>query len=116
MVHERFRHVNRDWDRALQAGRQYDGWHSEWQRLALYALTDALTYNYLAVGAIVAYLQQHGIDEDLLRRHTQGVLPDRYVTRHALDHLAGLLGSGSDLGAAQPTWTAVGRQIAHPAT
>ncbi|MET8676150.1 hypothetical protein ABZW18_00725 [Streptomyces sp. NPDC004647] len=30
----------------------------EWQRLVLYALTDALAHNHLLVGAIAAYLQR----------------------------------------------------------
>lgn len=47
-------------------------------------LTEALTYNYLAAGTITAYLQQRGVDKDLLRRHLQSPCPDRYVTQEAL--------------------------------
>ncbi|MFF1359968.1 hypothetical protein, partial [Streptomyces sp. NPDC058297] len=115
MVQELSRHAHTHWTRALQVGNQYGEWHKEWQRLVLYALTDALVYNYLAVGTIAACLQRHGIDEDQLLRHTQGIQPDRFVTQDALDHLAGLLGPAPDQEAGEPAWTHIGRQIAYRA-
>ncbi|MFE6153625.1 hypothetical protein [Streptomyces sp. NPDC057889] len=115
MVQELSRHAHSHWTRALQVGNQYGEWHKEWQRLVLYALTDGVVYNYLAVGTIAAYLQQVGIDEDLLIRHTQGIQPDRFVTQDALDHLAGLLGPAPKQEAGEPAWTHIGRQIAYRA-
>jgi hypothetical protein len=38
-------------------------------RLVLYALTDALAYNFQLVGTLAGYLQEQGFDADLLRRH-----------------------------------------------
>lgn len=115
MVEEHARHVNKYWSRAMQAGRQYHDYQGEWQRLVLYHLTDALAHNFLAVGTIAAYLQQHGTDEDLVRRYLQSPHPDRYVTRHALDHLTGLIGPLPGHDAPEPTWTFVGREIARQA-
>ncbi|MET8518080.1 hypothetical protein [Streptomyces sp. NPDC005077] len=63
----------------------------EWRHLVLYALTDALAHNYLLTGTLAAYLQQEGIDDDLIRRYLQSPDPDRCVTQDALDHLAGLM-------------------------
>ncbi|MEW2253055.1 hypothetical protein AB0907_37745 [Streptomyces sp. NPDC006975] len=91
MVEEYARWVNKHWAQAAQAGRQYDQCAGEWQRLVLYHLTDALTYNILAVDTLAAHLLQQGTDKDLVRRYVQSPDPDRYVTQHALEHLAGLL-------------------------
>ncbi|MFJ4895034.1 hypothetical protein ACIP5U_34350 [Streptomyces sp. NPDC088788] len=104
------------WDRshlddAVRAAHQYKEHPGEWHRLVLYALTDALAYNYLLVGTIAAYLQEQGIDPDLLRRHLQSPDPDRYVTQEALDLLAGLMGKIIAEGQREPTWTSIGRQI-----
>ncbi|MFF3343234.1 hypothetical protein [Streptomyces flavidovirens] len=84
----------------------------EWNRLVLYALTDALAYNFLLVGTIAGYLQEQGLDADLLRRHLQSPAPDRYVTQEALNLLAGLMGRPVAEGQREDTWHSVGRQIA----
>ncbi|MFF1351364.1 hypothetical protein ACFVZJ_36305 [Streptomyces sp. NPDC058322] len=78
----------------------------------LYALTDALAYNFLMVGTLAAYLQEQELDTDLLRRHLQSPDPDRYVTQEALDLLAGLMGRPVNGGEQQPTWHFIGRQLA----
>ncbi|MEV8047719.1 hypothetical protein AB0P02_28335 [Streptomyces griseoluteus] len=83
----------------------------QWQRLVLYALTDALAHNHLLVGTLAAYLQRQDLDADLLRRYLQSPDPDRYITREAVQHLDGLTGAVPEE-AAEPVWTAVGRQIA----
>ncbi|MYT68315.1 MULTISPECIES: hypothetical protein [unclassified Streptomyces] len=119
VVEEFARHMNRHLAEAVRVGGQYANCRGEWQRLVLYALTDSLAYNSLVVGTIAAYLQQHEIDDDLLRRHLQSPSPDRYVTQEALDLLAGLLGSlpanAPEREAVEPTWTSIGRQIAQRA-
>ncbi len=81
----------------------------QWQRLVLYALTDALAHNHLLVGTLAAYLQRQDFDPDLLRRYLQS--PDRYITREAVQHLDGLTGAVPEE-AAEPVWTGVGRRIA----
>ena len=78
----------------------------------LYGLTDALAYNVLLIGSLAGYLQEQGLDEDLLRRHLQTPDPDRYVTQEALDLLAGLMGRPVNEGQRESTWQFVGRQIA----
>ncbi|MFF3127813.1 hypothetical protein ACFVRD_37220 [Streptomyces sp. NPDC057908] len=78
----------------------------------LYALTDALAYNFLLVGTLAGYLQEQGLDADLLRRHLQCPDPDRYVNQEALDLLSGLMGRPVNEGQREPTWHFVGRQIA----
>ncbi|MFF1511844.1 hypothetical protein [Streptomyces sp. NPDC058326] len=80
--------------------------------MVLYSLTDALAYNFLLVGAVAVYLQEQGIDPDLLRRHLQSPDPDRYVTQEALDLVAGLMGRPAMDGRPEPTWHFVGRDIA----
>ncbi|MGW6095053.1 hypothetical protein ACWFRK_11905 [Streptomyces sp. NPDC055157] len=87
----------------------------EWRRLVLYALTDALAHNYLLVGALAAYLQQEGVDDDLIRRYLQSPDPDRYVTQDALHHLAGLMNQPVPDGQAEPVWHYIGRRIAEQA-
>lgn len=96
---------------AVRLGHQQPERMHDWQRLVLYALTDALAHNFLLVGALAAYLQQRGVDDDLLRRYLQSPEPDRYVTQDALDHLAGLLGQPAPAGQPEPVWYIVGRQI-----
>ncbi|MBB6439112.1 hypothetical protein [Streptomyces candidus] len=91
---------------------QYGDHPSEWHRLVLYALTDALAYNFLMVGVLVGYLQEQEVDADLLCRHAQSPDPDRYVTPKALDLLAGLMGRPVNEGEQETTWQFIGRQIA----
>jgi hypothetical protein len=105
------RHINAYLARAQSLGTLHHDWMSEWQRLVLYALTDALAHNHLLVGTIAAYLQRQDLDADLLRRYLQSRHPDRYVTREAVDHLDGLTGAVSER-SAEPTWVSVGRWIA----
>ncbi|MGW2892956.1 hypothetical protein ACWDDN_48245 [Streptomyces griseoruber] len=83
----------------------------QWQRMVLYALTDALAHNHLLVGTLAAYLQRQDLDADLLRRYLQSPDPDRYITREAVQHLDGLTGAVSEE-AVEPVWTTVGRYIA----
>ncbi|MFG2569209.1 hypothetical protein ACGFR6_27750 [Streptomyces sp. NPDC048567] len=78
----------------------------------LYALTDALTYNYLLVGALAAYLQEEELDAELLCRYLQSPNPDRYINQDALDLLAGLMGRSVAEGQPAPTWHFIGGQIA----
>ncbi|MFJ4966728.1 hypothetical protein ACIP6P_30475 [Streptomyces sp. NPDC088729] len=99
-------------DDAVRVAQQYGDHPGDWHRLVLYALTDALAYNVLLVGALAGYLQEQGLDEDLLRRHLQTPDPDRYVTQDALDLLAGLMGRPVNDGQREATWQFVGRQIA----
>ncbi|MFF8609547.1 hypothetical protein ACF06X_26865 [Streptomyces sp. NPDC015346] len=99
-------------DEAVRRARRNAGAPSEWNRLVLYSLTDALAYNVLLVGALAAYLQEQGIDPELLRSHLQSPDPDRYVTQQALDLVAGLLGRTVTEGRVEPTWHFVGRHIA----
>jgi hypothetical protein len=82
----------------------------QWQRLVLYALTDALAHNHLLVGTLAAYLQRQDLDADLLRRYLQSPDPDRYITREAVQHLDGLTGAVPE-DPAEPVWTTVGRHI-----
>ncbi|MFE9941970.1 hypothetical protein [Streptomyces hirsutus] len=83
----------------------------QWQRLVLYALTDALAHNHLLVGTLAAYLQRQDLDVDLLRRYLQSSDPDRYITREAVQHLDGLTGAVPEE-AVEPVWTGIGRRIA----
>ncbi|MEU2994655.1 hypothetical protein AB0926_30195 [Streptomyces griseoincarnatus] len=83
----------------------------QWQRLVLYALTDALAHNHLLVGTLAAYLQRQDLAPDLLRRYLQSPDTDRYITREAVEHLDGLTGAVPEE-AAEPVWTAIGRRIA----
>ncbi|MEU3430578.1 hypothetical protein [Streptomyces gardneri] len=78
----------------------------------LYSLTDALAYNVLLVGALAAYLQEQGIDPDLLRRHLHSPDPDRFVTQEALDLVAGLMGRPATTDGPEPTRHFLGRDIA----
>lgn len=105
------RHINAYLARARSLGTQHGDCMGEWQRLVLYALTDALAHNHLLVGTIAAYLQRQDLDADVLRRYLQSPHPDRYVTREAIDHLDGLTGAVPER-PAEPTWVAVGRWIA----
>ncbi|MEU6366418.1 hypothetical protein ABZ876_11815 [Streptomyces sp. NPDC046931] len=82
-----------------------------WQRLVLYALTDALADNHLLVGTLAAYLQRQDLDADLLRRYLQSPDPDRYITCEAVQHLDGLTGAVPEE-AAEPVWTTVGGHVA----
>jgi len=83
----------------------------KWQRLVLYALTDALAHNHLLVGTLAAHLQRQNLDADLLRRYLQSPDPDRYITGEAVQHLDGLTGAVPEE-AVEPVRTAVGRRIA----
>ncbi|WP_112466671.1 hypothetical protein [Streptomyces triticisoli] len=83
----------------------------QWQRLVLYALTDALAHNHLLVGTLAAHLQRQDLDADLLRRYLQSPDPDRYITREAVHHLDGLTGAVPEE-TPEPTWTGIGRRIA----
>ncbi|WP_330455417.1 hypothetical protein OIB37_36170 [Streptomyces sp. NBC_00820] len=83
----------------------------QWQRLVLYALTDALAHNHLLVGTLAAYLQRQDLDTDLLRRYLQSPDPDRYITGEAVQHLDGLTGAVPE-DSPEPVWMAVGRHIA----
>ncbi|MFF4147122.1 hypothetical protein ACFY0A_38740 [Streptomyces sp. NPDC001698] len=105
------RHINAYLARAQHLGTQERTCMKEWQRLVLYALTDALAHNHLLVGTLAAYLQRQDLDADLLRRYLQSPAPDRYITREAVQHLDGLTGAVPEE-AAEPTWTGVGRWIA----
>ncbi|MFC8247557.1 hypothetical protein [Streptomyces chartreusis] len=111
-VHWERRHL----DDAVSAARQHIESPPNWHRLVLYALTDALAYNFLLVGTLAAYLQEQGLDADLLRRHLQSPDPDRYVNQEALDLLAGLMGRPIAEGPHEPTWHFIGRQIAECGT
>ncbi|MEU5709872.1 hypothetical protein [Streptomyces flaveolus] len=82
----------------------------QWQRLVLYALTDALAHNHLLVGTLAAYLQRQNLDADLLRRYLQSPDPDRYITVEAVQHLDGLTCAVPEE-AAEPVWTTIGRHI-----
>ncbi|MFJ8363791.1 hypothetical protein [Streptomyces sp. NPDC093984] len=84
-VHWGRRHL----DDAVHAAHQHVEQPKDWHRLVLYALTDALAYNFLLVGALAGYLQEQGLDPELLCRHLQSPDPDRYVSQEALDLLAG---------------------------
>ncbi|MFJ5997011.1 hypothetical protein [Streptomyces sp. NPDC092370] len=53
-VHWERRHL----DEAVSAARQHIESPANWHRLVLYALTDALAYNFLLVGTLAAYLQE----------------------------------------------------------
>ncbi|MEU2468593.1 hypothetical protein ABZ580_30855 [Streptomyces sp. NPDC012486] len=97
--------------RAQSVGSLHEGSMTQWRRLVLYALTDALAHNHLLVGTIAAYLQREDLDPDLLRRYLQSPNPDRYVSREAVQHLDGLTGARTKE-SPEPTWTEVGRHIA----
>jgi hypothetical protein len=83
----------------------------QWQRLVLYALTDALAHNHLLVGTLAAHLQRQDLDPDLLRRYLQSPDLDRYITSEAVQHLDGLTGAVPEE-APEPVWTDIGRRIA----
>lgn len=112
LVQDFVRWGQRHLDDAARASRQHVERPGDWHRLVLYALTDALAYNFLLVGTLAGYLQEQGLDADLLRRHLQCSDPDRYVNQEALDLLAGLMGRPVNAGQREPTWHFVGRQIA----
>ncbi|WP_369032793.1 hypothetical protein [Streptomyces adonidis] len=111
LVTHHCRRINAYLARAQSLGTQHQACISEWQRLTLYALTDALAHNQLLVGTIAAYLQRQDLDPDLLRRYLQSPDLDRYITRHAVEHLDGLTNATPEE-CAEPTWTYVGRSIA----
>lgn len=97
--------------RAQSVGSIHEGSMTEWRRLVLYALTDALAHSHLLVGTIAAHLQRENLDPDLLRRYLQSPDPDRYISREAVQHLDGLTDARPEE-PAEPTWTHVGRRIA----
>ncbi|MET8420680.1 hypothetical protein ABZV41_34825 [Streptomyces sp. NPDC005098] len=115
LVEDHSRRTVKYLNEAVQAGRDHAGRVHEWRRLVLYALTDAIAHNYLLVGTLTAYLQQEGIDDDLIRRYLQSPDPDRYVTQDALDHLAGLMHQPVPDGQTEPVWHYIGRRIAEQA-
>ncbi|WP_063760641.1 hypothetical protein [Streptomyces sp. NRRL F-5650] len=112
LVQDFVRWERRHLDDAANAARQHIHSPANWHRLVLYALTDALAYNFLLVGTLAAYLQEQGLDAELLRRHLQSPDPDRYVNQEALDLLAGLMDRPVAEGQQEPTWHFIGRQIA----
>lgn len=91
-------------DDAVRAAHQHGEHPGNWHRLVLYSLTDALAYNFLLVGTLAGYLQEQGLDADLLRRPLQSPVPDRYVNQEALDLLAGLMGRPVAEGQRESTW------------
>lgn len=99
LVAHHCRHINTYLARAQSHGHLHHGSMGEWQRLVLYALTDALAQTHLLVGTLAAHLERQGLD------------PDRYITAHAVEHLDGLTGAVPEK-PAEPVWTAIGRQIA----
>jgi hypothetical protein len=105
------RHINAYLARAQHLQTLHGNNMKQWQRLVLYALTDALAHNHLLVGTLAAHLQRQDLDADLLRRYLQSPDPDRYITREAVQHLDGLTGAVPEE-AAEPTWTCIGRRIA----
>ncbi|WP_405763963.1 hypothetical protein OHU34_43450 [Streptomyces sp. NBC_00080] len=105
------RHINAYLARAQHLKTLHGDSMKQWQRLVLYALTDALAHNHLLVGTLAAYLQRQDLDADLLRRYLQSPDPDRYITREAVEHLDGLTGAVPEE-AAEPVWTGIGRRIA----
>lgn len=112
LVQDFSRWCRRHLDEAVHAAHLNVEQPSEWNRLVLYALTDALAYNFLLVGTIAGYLQEQGLDANLLCRHLQSPNPDRYVTQEALNLLAGIMGRPVGEGQREDTWHAVGRQVA----
>ncbi|NUK23490.1 hypothetical protein [Streptomyces lunaelactis] len=112
LVHDHCRRSGRHLNEAVGLGRSHADLPSEWRRLVLYALTDALAHTHLLVGTLAAYLQQQGVDDDLIRRYLQSPDPDRYITQDALDHLSGLMGHPVPDGELESTWHFIGRQIA----
>lgn len=106
------RHINAYLARAQHLRTLHGDNMKQWQRLVLYALTDALAHNHLLVGTLAAHLQRQNLDPELLRRYLQSPDPDRYLTLEAVQHLDGLTGAVPEE-AAEPVWTAVGRRIAH---
>ncbi|MFG2220431.1 hypothetical protein ACGFN1_37485 [Streptomyces sp. NPDC048685] len=112
LVQDFTRWARKHLDEAVSAAHRHVDQPSEWHRLVLYALTDALAYNFLMVGTLAAYLQEQELDTDLLRRHLQSPDPDRYVTQEALDLLAGLMGRPVNKDEQQPTWHFIGQQLA----
>ncbi|AWI27348.1 hypothetical protein [Streptomyces tirandamycinicus] len=115
LVAHHCRHITTYLARAQSHGHLHHGSMGEWQRLVLYALTDALAQTHLLVGTLAAHLERQGLDPDLLRRYLQSPDPDRYITAHAVEHLDGLTGAVPEE-PAEPVWTAIGRQIAARST
>ncbi|MGY1584633.1 hypothetical protein [Streptomyces sp. MN13] len=105
------RHINAYLARAQHLRTLHGDNMKQWQRLVLYALTDALAHNHLLVGTLGAYLQRQDLDADLLRRYLQSPDPDRYITPEAVQHLDGLTDAAPEE-AAEPAWTCIGRWIA----
>ncbi|WP_322500264.1 hypothetical protein TR631_37715 [Streptomyces rochei] len=90
LVSHHCRHINTYLARAQHLQTLHGDNVRHWQRLVLYALTDALAHNHLLVGTLAAYLQRQDLDPDLLRRYVQSPYPDRYITAEAVQHLDGL--------------------------
>ncbi|MEV0928779.1 hypothetical protein AB0I99_27330 [Streptomyces spongiicola] len=58
LVAHHCRHINTYLARAQSRGHLHHGSMGEWQRLVLYALTDALAHTHLPVGTLAAHLQR----------------------------------------------------------
>ncbi|MCX4970776.1 hypothetical protein OHA98_39735 [Streptomyces sp. NBC_00654] len=112
LVQDFTRWGRRHLDDAVSVARRNVERPGDWHRLVLYALTDALAYNFLMVGTLACYLQEQGIDAELLCRHLQSPDADRFITQEALELLAGLRGRTVAEGQLEPTWHFIGRQIA----
>ncbi|MER5402831.1 hypothetical protein [Streptomyces sp. NPDC002599] len=69
LVSHHCRRINAYLARAQHLQTLYGESMKQWQRLALYALTDALAHNHFLVGALAAYLQRQDLGTALLRRY-----------------------------------------------
>ncbi|WP_327293001.1 hypothetical protein [Streptomyces sp. NBC_01198] len=84
----------------------------EWARLSSYAMTDAHAYTQMMAGTNGAFFQMLGWDDDVIRRHLQDCDADRYVTRDAVAHAAGLFGHPLPPGTDLSSWWTIGGQYA----
>ncbi|MFJ6943295.1 hypothetical protein ACISU4_01315 [Streptomyces wuyuanensis] len=96
LVTHRCRRINAYLARAQQLQALHGDSMRQWQRLVLYARTDALAHNHLLVGTL------------------QSPDTDRYITGEAVEHLDGLTGAVPEE-AAEPVWTGLGRRIVRDA-
>lgn len=89
--------------------------YSDWARIVLYRLTDALEHMNLLIGTITAHLQHNHIAPDAVRSYLQvrdHRHVDAFVTRKVRSHLAGLLGKPPTDGGNGDIHYDVGRGIA----
>jgi hypothetical protein len=84
----------------------------EWARLTSYAMTDAHAYTQMMAGTNGAFFQMLGWDDDRIRRHLQCCDADRYVTRDAVAHAAGMFGQPLPPGTDLSSWWTIGGQYA----